>query len=635
MLFVLLLCLFSSVQGEAEDTGDYIHYRLGVKYKNEKKYDEAIDEFRKVLAVYPDNYNAYMHMAEIRSEQNRPRLVIYNLRKALSYNPGWGKAHKLLAASYEKDGQIQKAILEIQQYQQSSDPAERDSLQRQIDRLIQRVTAGRDISGTDSSAGIINTQRGTAPDTGRVDSSKQTITSGKTERVATSPVVKKKANNPKAEELFRTAVSLYEKHQYDSSLEQIRQVLALQPDHAGAFYYGGLIRRRNGQNKMAKINFSRAVDYPELGHNAHFYLGKIFAEEKNYAQAIRQLEMYIEKTSYEQGKKEARDLIEQYKKRPGVQIAAVEPPVPQEHYTQLEIRIDSLLSMMTVDTLTDIGQQLLAGIHEFTAGNYDNAIREFKKVLAENPRGAVSVHCLYNTGVCYFKLGLFKEAENQFQQILDRYPQNPIAAQSLFLKALSYLERKESSTAETLLRKFIQSNRNHEWTGKAYEKLGDAYVDLEQPKKAIEAYTQAAASGKHADKVCALYKLGTMYFQIGNSRRGYESLQSAIDLGEKQKVYIRVPDSYYRIADEKYKVKAFSEALSYYTRVIRKYPSYQETPWGMFQIGGIHKNEGRYQEAITIFKDLIRKYPDDYWAKQAQWKMEDAIWEHEYRAVLR
>ena len=49
--FTFVICFFlSSFVFGAEDTTESIHYRLGVKYKNEKKYDEAIEEFRKVLA---------------------------------------------------------------------------------------------------------------------------------------------------------------------------------------------------------------------------------------------------------------------------------------------------------------------------------------------------------------------------------------------------------------------------------------------------------------------------------------------------------------------------------------------------------------------------------------------------------
>ena len=65
LIVFAITCFSLAVSGEL--SGDYIHYQLGVKYKNEKKYNEAIDEFRKVLAAYPDNYNAYMHLAEIRT----------------------------------------------------------------------------------------------------------------------------------------------------------------------------------------------------------------------------------------------------------------------------------------------------------------------------------------------------------------------------------------------------------------------------------------------------------------------------------------------------------------------------------------------------------------------------------------
>ena len=103
----------------------------------------------------------------------------------------------------------------------------------------------------------------------------------------------------------------------------------------------------------------------------------------------------------------------------------------------------------------------------------------------------------------------------------------------------------------------------------------------------------------------------------------------------KHNIFLRVPDSYYRIADELYKIKEYKKALDYYVKVTRKYPKFQEAPWGLFQIGSINKNLKKFQDAIKAFKDLIRKHPDDYWARQAQWKMEDTIWEYEYKAVLR
>jgi tetratricopeptide (TPR) repeat protein len=655
---LLFITIYPAFPADIE-TGDYIHYRLGVKYKNEKKYEAAIDEFRKVLAAYPDNYNAYMHIAEIQAVEGKPRLVIYNLKKALNYNPGWGKAHKLLSIAYEKDGQIQKSIVELQQYSQYCDPAERDSLQNQIDRLI-RLVNGDGTSSTDSaqqsvsndSSGVskVQPQAGVNKKESPKKSDSLNVNSGKkmsgSDNKATSVL-----NGGVIDELFNDAVTAYNAGKYDEAVENLKKVVQKNPSFSGAYYYAGLIRMKNGQIKMAKVNFEKAVNFPELGYNSHFYLGKLYGDEKNYSEAIRQLNLYISKTSYEAGKKEAESQIELYRKAMAPEMidsvfkgVKVSPPpetkpvvVAPEKYNEVEIRIDSLLVMLAVDTLSNLGQQLLNGIKLFQNGEYDNSVKAFREVLAAKPSGTPAMHCIYNTGICYFKLGLFQDAENQFQQILERFPGQPVAPQCLFLKAMTYLNRGDPATAESLLRKFIQEYRYHSWSGKSFEMLGDAYSDMDQPKKAVDAYANAAQKSLsgYADRVFALYKMGTACLQIGNQTRGIQAFQNAIETGEKYNVFVRVPDSYYRIADEKFKSKDFKSALEYYTKVTRKYPAFQETPWGLFQIGSIHKNLGDYQSAVKMFKELIQRFPDDYWAKQAQWKMEDSIWENEYKAVLR
>jgi tetratricopeptide (TPR) repeat protein len=234
------------------------------------------------------------------------------------------------------------------------------------------------------------------------------------------------------------------------------------------------------------------------------------------------------------------------------------------------------------------------------------------------------------------KLRDYEAAENQFAQVLKRFSSHGLAPQSLFLKALSYYERHESATAEKLFRQFISNHRSHEWVGKAYEKLGDSYVDLEQHKRAVDAYTRAAArADTPLDKVHALYKLGEAYGAIGNHGRALEAYRKTIETGEKNDLFERVPDAYYRIADQYYRSAEPDKALEYYTRVTRLYPGYHDNAWGLFQIGNVHKKQGNYEKAIDIYRKLMEEHEGEYWAEQAQWKLEDAIWEHQYRAVLR
>ncbi|MFW5775278.1 MAG: tetratricopeptide repeat protein [Chitinivibrionales bacterium] len=646
----VIALLVLTTQANSENTHDYVHYRLGVKYKNENKQQQAIEAFRKVLAAYPDNYNAYMHVAEIRMNQGRHRLAIYNLKKALTYNPGWGKAYKMLALAYERDRQYQNAVKELQHYLQSSDPEERDSIQTQIDRLI-GIVSGKPAPKQNS---VPAQAESNTPSFSPSTSQKQHKSDP---QPSPRPGLK---SNSVAQEEFHKGVAAYQKavekrdeRLFSASLRHLRKAIAAQPGHPGAYYYAGLIRRRQGRNKMAKVNFQNALSYPELGHNAHFYLGKIYGEEKAYSSAVKHLVRYIQKTDYQPGKREAEKLLQQYrkalspaeKKKITVDINELAQDelqreistIPQQApIAPVQVRIDSLLSMSIVDTLTDPGQAMLAGVRAFQQDNYDKAIEEFRKVLIDYPRGDVAARSLYDIGICYMKLNNYIAAENQFQQVIERYPTYDIAAQSTFLKALSYFERKELSQAEQLFRKFIQTQRNHQWVGKAYEKLGDTYREQDQHRKSVDAYDYAAQKAiSAADKVYALYKQGVAYLKIGNGKRAVGALSAAIDQGEKADLFERVPDSYYKIADYYYENEQHDEALKNYTLVTRKFPQFQDTPWGVFQIANIYKNTGEYERAIKMYKLLLEKYPDDYWARQAQWKMEDAIWENEYRSVLR
>lgn len=633
----------------SKGTSDYVHYRLGVKHRSEGKYDLAVEEFRKVLAAYPDNYNAYMQLAGIRTTQQRYRLAIYDLKKALVYNPGWGRAQKMLAMVYERDRQIHNAIKELQDYQQVCDPAETDSIQRAIDRLILLMRGGsedemvaaaqRRAVGADSSA----TTQEKAEQVARVSASRAAGRARSKEAASEFDLGVK---------AYGDGVSTHDKRYFDQALLHFRRAIQKQPDHPGAYYYAGLIRRRNGQNSMAKINFEKGLAYSELGHNAHFYLGKILGEEKEYEPAIGHLKAYIAKTEYEPGKREAENLVARFQaglaakrdvlkvdikslSRDDIHREISSIPTPVE-YAPVEVRIDSLLAMALVDTLSDPGRAMIAGVHKFGNGQFDDAVNSFKEVLIAYPTGDVAARCVYDIGLCYYKLHDFARAENQFQQVVDRYRSHRLVPCSMFLKAMSYGERRELARAEKLYRSFIQRFRGHEWVGKAYEKLGDTYVDLMQYGKATDAFSQAAVKAQcDMDRVYAHYKLGEAYFEIGNPSRAVASFEKAIAVGENADLYERVPDSYYKIADYYYREKSHEKALDYYKRATRKYPKYQDTPWGMFQIGSIHKNTGRYDKAVKVFNSLIEAYPDDYWARQAGWKLEDTVWEHEYRAVLK
>ncbi len=649
-LSVIMTSLAPVPVSAQKNAQDYIHYRLGIKYQKENNYKQAIEEFRKVLAAYPDNYNAYMHLAQIRKEQNMAKLAIYNLEKALSYNPRWSKAYKMLAQVYEKDGRIQKAIMQLQSYQQVCDPAVADSVQDKIDSLIRRISGeeGTQTRRDDTSTARASSEQEKTADDGSAasvdaptDSKSSVSGQRRAHRVAeTEP------------DAFKQAVTAYKNGNYEQALQHIHTCLKANPGHAGAYYYAGLIRRRWNQNKMARVNFEKSLSYPQLGYNAHFYLGKIYGEEKEYQKAISHLEEYIRKTDYIAGRQEAKKLIRRYHahtRRPDTGITEIDIenigkqalqrevekiPHPRE-YNSIEVRIDSLLTLSLLDTFTAAGHDMLEGIRLYKKGLYEKAIEVFKKLQIDYSHDDVAATCIYNIGICNLKLGLYDNAASRFQHLLNRFPSHRLKDKASFFKAYAYLQKGDNELAQKLFREFIRVNSSHDWKGKAYEKLGDAYSRLSSNDKAIDAYEKAFSHAKSPrDKVYAAYNLGSEYAKIDNSQRMVKYLEKAIEAGTSHGLYERVPDSYYTLADYHYRAGKHDKALDYYKTVTRQYPNFHETPWALFQMANIYKHKENYEKALETYKLLQDKYPEDYWAKEAKWKIKDTIWENEYQAIL-
>ena len=297
-----------------------------------------------------------------------------------------------------------------------------------------------------------------------------------------------------------------------------------------------------------------------------------------------------------------------------------------------EFRIDSMLSLVALDTLCSAGQQMLLGIHEFLVERYDNALREFKRGSALYPAAPFGAQCLYNAGICYCKLHLFPEAENQFGEILSRFPRDSLAGRALFLKAFTYAQRKDREAAEKLCREFIVSSPHHPWVARAWTMLGNLSLESDRPGDAVDAFQQAlSAPGGCPDRASTWMKMGDACRGLGNPDRALCCYDSAVVIGETGDLDC-LAQALYRIGDERYKRKDFSGALDCYTKAVYRFPGSVETPWGLFQTGNVHRNLRNYNEAINNYKELVRRFPGSYWAGQAKWQLEDATWESNYLA---
>lgn len=604
---------------------DIVHYILAKEYYNKGNYDLAMDEYKKVLATYPDHYESYLAMGDIYERQGNARQAEASYKNALKYNAGWTTAQMKLAQLYESQNRDDEALKLYHEALNGADANHKSQINQKIDALVRRNTPSPTESATARRA------------------------ASSAERRPTVITEAAKFNLDSAVFYYRSGTRNQNNADFNKSLEFIAKALKESPGYPAAYYYGGLIRRRFNENEKARINFERAIDDPEFGYNAHFYLGKIYGDMKKYQQAIDHLEKYIAKTDYGQGKVEARELVDRYKKlmeadlkeNPPVDIKAIVRSElttdistnlpPQIPLPEIEVIIGTL-SMAITDSTTNEGRDLIRGVNLFNDKKYDKAIEAFRNVIEKYPGKATAGMAVYNTGVCQFKLRKWDNANKEFANYMTRYPQGAMYENAMFLAGVALREQTKNTAAQKMFNDYIRKYRNGKWVGKAYEKLGDIYSDLDQPNQAIDAYKQADALGANADdKLRAKYKIAEIHNKQKNFQSAEKMYLSVIALGEESKSTTRVAESYYRTADYYYQNKRWNDASNQYTKATRIFPNYPDTPWGLYQIANCFYHSNKYKEAIDGYDTLKVRFPGEYWTKEAEFRRNDAVWKHQYK----
>jgi len=602
---------------------DIVHYILAKEYYAKGNYDLAMDEYKKVLATYPDHYESYLAMGDIYKMQGNVRQAEASYKNALKYNAGWTAAQMKLAQLYESQNRDDEALKLYHETLSGADANQKVQINQRIDALV---------------------RRNTPPDPAPVRRAPINV-----EKRPATITEEAKFNLDSAVFYYRSGTRTQNNADFNKSLEFIAKALKESPGYPAAYYYGGLIRRRFNENEKARINFERAVDDPEFGYNAHFYLGKIYGDMKKYQQAIDHLEKYIAKTDYGQGKLEARDLVDRYKKlmeadlkeNPPVDIKAIARSElttdiatnlpPQIPLPEIEVIIGPL-SMAITDSTTNEGQDLIRGVNLYNEKKYDQAIEAFRKVIEKYPGKISAGMAVYNIGVCQFKLRKWDNANKELANYMTRYPQGAMYENAMFLAAVALREQTKNTAAQKMFNDYIRKYRNGKWTGKAYEKLGDIYSDLDQPNQAIDAYKQADALGAAPDdKLRAKYKIAEIYTRQKNFAAAEKMYLSVIALGEESKATTRVAESYYRTADYYYQNKRWNDASNQYVKATRIFPNYADTPWGLYQIANCYYHSNKYKEAIDGYDTLKVRFPSEYWSKEAEFRRNDAVWKNQYK----
>ena len=255
---------------------------------------------------------------------------------------------------------------------------------------------------------------------------------------------------------------------------------------------------------------------------------------------------------------------------------------------------------------------------------YKKAIKRISKALDEFPK---NTELMIELADIYQRLGDNKQALTFYEKAYSYDNQHSYALEKL---VLSYVANNEYSKAEVTLTSYLNQ---HNDDINARIMLGDLYLLINQPHKAIEAYKTASA--KSINNTQALVRLAKAQLAIDDRLGAIKSLNKAIALDEenlqpmlmlfdimlKQGEQARAEQLLYRIekltsqqtlvdllrARLAIENKQYQQAEASYRKALTKQQN-QQTTLGLFKVLSLQK---KYKQADKLLRRWLTENPND------------------------
>jgi tetratricopeptide (TPR) repeat protein len=299
----------------------------------------------------------------------------------------------------------------------------------------------------------------------------------------------------------------------------------------------------------------------------------------------------------------------------------------------------AFLPFVVADSNGASGRKLKEAFEAFRKEKYEKSadlLKETIKLFGGSPNAEAAN---LDLAAVYVRLGLWDNAKDRILDYLGgaKEPQR-YRDLAFYLEGLMHLGRRDGEKAE---RAFLKVKRDA-WGGPSGEEIdfrlaqaGELMKDMTKWAGYLE---KAQASAKDpARKARLWHQSGQLHGKHGRPDRAVEFHRKVLDACAKggiEEFADLCADSRLRVADIEFKRKRYKESMAEYRKFEADFPEHKEGAWAHYQMANIYQATRNLESALNEYKKVIDNYPDSYWASQAQWKREDAIWRKEYEEVL-
>jgi soluble lytic murein transglycosylase len=249
---------------------------------------------------------------------------------------------------------------------------------------------------------------------------------------------------------------------------------------------------------------------------------------------------------------------------------------------------------------------LRIGDSYFLNGYYENAVTTYQTILAEqNAPAEMRANAAFNMGRAALRAGLFREAVESINILINEFPQDFRAAQGYFLRGDAYLGLSQWQNAIDDFQQYL-ALRPGLIDSYAYERIGDAQLNLGQLDAALDSYAQATANARSTVPGLALREqIARRYLASGRNSEAVAQYDAILQVAENVPYRAQIE---YAAAEALFNAGDVEPGLRRYRQVFQNYPEQPQAYQAMNVLIENGVTVDQYQ------RGLVNTFAEDYTA---------------------
>ena len=422
---------------------------------------------------------------------------------------------------------------------------------------------------------------------------------------------------PEPAVLYKIAYAQFKNGQDVAAIDNFKVVaLEKSPQGQQASYYLGILYARQDNKQYALSAFHKAAqdNYNEaIKQEAAFQYAKMQSALGNYSLAIDAYTDYL--GSYAQGnhRKEANDLLS-------------EAYLHTDNYAQAIAHIEKINDLSPSLRRTYQQVTYYQGTVLFNKARYYDAVQHFNKSQRYPEDKSLSMQAHYWTGEAYSIGKRWNDAINAYASVFRTGEGNnkEVFLQTRYGIGYAYFNTRQYDKALVHFREYTTGRAAASDKGNyvdALLRLADCYYATKDYDKAIAKYQQSISEGT-PDAGYALYQTGL----IQGIRTDYAQAMTTLD-----RMISRYPQS--RFQDEArfqrgqflFEQGKYQEAIKAFDDLIGNYASSPSVPYALVSKAISHSNLRETEKTISTYKRFIDDYPSHEKAQAALLGLQQAL----------